>query len=128
MAALEKELRSDIAPSKVLPFNEFGIVAITRKRIKQSLERSLCTPCPYCQGASYVKSVQSVIYEILADARKRGAPKDPKKGVTLRVNPEVAQELKSQKNSYLQELEQILQANVLVSSDISLHRYHFNIQ
>ena len=39
MAALEEELKSDRAPSKVLQFNDFGLVAITRKRVKQSLER-----------------------------------------------------------------------------------------
>ena len=38
MAALEEELKHDRAPSKVLQFNDFGLVAITRKRVKQSLE------------------------------------------------------------------------------------------
>ncbi len=127
MAALEKELRIDIAPSKALPFNEFGLVAITRKRVKQSLERSLCSPCPYCKGASYVKSVQSVIYEILTNARKMVLSKEPKKDMTLRVNQEVARKLKSRDNNYLQELEQIFRANVLVRGDVSLHRDHFDI-
>ena len=127
MAALEKELRVDIAPSKALPFNEFGLVAITRKRVKQSLERSLCSPCPYCHGASYVKSVQSVIYEILTNAQKMAMSKEPKKDLTLRVNPEVARKLKSRDNNYLKELEQILRANVLVRADVSLHRDHFDI-
>ena len=127
MAALEKELRIDIAPSKALPFNEFGLVAITRKRVKQSLERSLCSPCPYCHGASYVKSVQSVIYEILTNAQKMAMSKEPKKDLTLRVNPEVARKLKSRDNNYLKELEQILRANVLVRADVSLHRDHFDI-
>ena len=127
MAALEKELRLDIAPSKALPFNEFGLVAITRKRVKQSLERSLCSPCPYCRGASYVKSVQSVIYEILTNAKKMALSKEPKKDLTLRVNPEVARKLKSRDNNYLRELEQILRANVLVRGDVSLHRDHFDI-
>ena len=127
MAALEKELRVDIAPSKALPFNEFGLVAITRKRVKQSLERSLCSPCPYCRGASYVKSVQSVIYEILTNAKKMALSKEPKNELTLRVNPEVARKLKLRDNNYLKELEQILRANVLVRGDVSLHRDHFDI-
>ena len=46
MQALEEALRSDRAPSKVLQFNDFGLVAITRKRVKQSLERTIGTPCP----------------------------------------------------------------------------------
>ena len=45
MQALEDELKSDRAPSKVLQFNDFGLVAITRKRVKQSLERTLSIQC-----------------------------------------------------------------------------------
>ena len=56
MQALEEAMRADRAPYKILQFNDFGLVAITRKRVKQSLERTLCTPCPYCEGAGYVKS------------------------------------------------------------------------
>ena len=48
MQALEEELRNDRAPSKTLQFNDFGLVAITRKRVKQSLERTIGAPCPYC--------------------------------------------------------------------------------
>ena len=50
MAALDAALRADRAPSKALPFNEFGLVCVTRKRTKQALERVLCQPCPYCSG------------------------------------------------------------------------------
>ena len=59
MQALEEAMRADRAPYKILQFNDFGLVAITRKRVKQSLERTLCSPCPYCEGAGYVKSVQT---------------------------------------------------------------------
>ncbi|HEY9232647.1 MAG TPA: Rne/Rng family ribonuclease, partial [Blastocatellia bacterium] len=56
MTALQQELAHDRAPSKILSINDFGLVAITRKRVKQSLERTLCSPCPYCTGAGMVKS------------------------------------------------------------------------
>jgi ribonuclease G len=51
MLALEDSMRADRAPYKILQFNDFGLVAITRKRVKQSLERTLCTACTYCEGA-----------------------------------------------------------------------------
>ena len=70
MQALEEAMRADRAPYKILQFNDFGLVAITRKRVKQSLERTLCSPCPYCEGAGYVKSVQTVVGEILQEAQK----------------------------------------------------------
>ena len=57
MQALEEAMRADRAPYKILQFNDFGLVAITRKRVKQSLERTLCSPCPHCDGGGYIKSV-----------------------------------------------------------------------
>ena len=89
MYALDDALRSDRAPSKVLSFNEFGLVAITRKRTKQALERVLCQPCPYCTGSGMVKSVPTICYEIQAEARKMAADLDSP-SLTLRVNPEIA--------------------------------------
>ena len=70
MMALEDSMRADRAPYKILQFNDFGLVAITRKRVKQSLERTLCAPCSYCEGAGYIKSVNTVIGEILQEAQK----------------------------------------------------------
>jgi ribonuclease G len=125
--ALDQELRLDRAPSKSLQFNEFGLVAITRKRVKQSLERTLCTPCPYCTGSGFVKSIESVIIEILNEAKKMAPKVRSRKDLSIRVNPEIARALKSRDNSYLQEIEEIFRANVMVRGDVSLHREHFDI-
>ena len=67
MQALQDALRNDKSPTKVLSFNDFGLVIMTRKRVKQSLERTLCSPCPYCQGAGFVKSPQTICYELLEE-------------------------------------------------------------
>ena len=125
--ALEQALQIDRAPTKSLKFNDFGLVAITRKRVKQSLERTLCDSCPTCNGSGRLKSVTTVIFEILEEAHKLAPDMDPQKDITLRVNPEVARTLKSQKNSYLQELETLLKSHVLVRSDGGLHRENFDI-
>ena len=125
MQSLEEAMRADRAPYKILQFNDFGLVAITRKRVKQSLERTLCLPCPYCEGSGYVKNVQTVIGEVLQEAQKiaRAVEGD----VTLRVNPEVAKVLKSSRNTYLQELEETLGRTVLVKSDPLLHQEKFDL-
>jgi ribonuclease G len=128
MVALDQELRTDSAPSKALQFNDFGLIAITRKRVKQSLERALCSPCPYCHGSGNVKSVQTVTHEILEEARKVATTiEERQKDMTLRVNPEIARFLKARDNTYLQEIEDTLRTHVLVRSDQSLHREHFDI-
>ncbi len=126
MQSLEEAMRSDRAPYKILQFNDFGLVAITRKRVKQSLERTLCTPCPYCEGAGYVKSPQTVVGEIMQEAQKVAKAIEGK-DVMLRVAPEVARLLKSNQNSYLQELEEILGRTVIVKSDVQLHQEKFDL-
>jgi ribonuclease G len=126
MLALEETMRSDKAPNKILQFNDFGLVAITRKRVKQSLERALCSPCPYCEASGYVKSVATVISEILAQAQKYAKVVDGKECV-LRVNPAIAHELQSTETKYLEEIEEILGRPVLVISDNLLHQEKFDL-
>jgi ribonuclease G len=128
MLALEDSMRADRAPYKILQFNDFGLVAITRKRVKQSLERTLCAPCSYCEGAGYIKSVGTVVSEILQEAQKMRKSLDTEhSNLVLRVNPEVAKVLKSNHNSYLQEIEEIVGKSVLVKSDALLHQTKFDL-
>jgi ribonuclease G len=127
MQTLEEAMRADRAPCKILQFNDFGLVAITRKRVKQSLERTLCSPCPYCEGAGYVKSVQTIIGEILTEAHKIAPALEGQKEAMLRVHPDVAKVLKSNSNRYLEELEGILKCPVLVTSDAGLHHEKFDL-
>ncbi len=126
MQALEEALRSDRAPSKVLQFNDFGLVAITRKRVKQSLERTIGTPCPYCESTGYVKSVNTVCNEIYVEMRKIAKQLDHT-DVMLRVNPEVAKTLKVAGGRWLNELEELTKKTVIVKSDPALHQEQFDI-
>ncbi len=126
MQALEEVMQADKAPYKILQFNDFGLVAITRKRVKQSLERTMCSPCPYCEGAGYVKSVTTIIGEILVEAQKIRKAID-RNDVLLRVHPEVAKVLKASDNRYLEELEEILGRPVLVKGDPTLHHEKFDL-
>jgi ribonuclease G len=126
MAALEEELKSDRAPSKVLQFNDFGLVAITRKRVKQSLERTLSTTCSVCAGTGMVKSPVTVCNDIYIEMRKMAKHLD-RGDVMLRVNPEVVKQLKSGTSKWLQEMEEMVGKTILVKSDPSLHPEQFDI-
>jgi ribonuclease G len=125
MAALEEELKSDRAPSKILQFNDFGLVAITRKRVKQSLERTLSTTCGVCAGTGMVKSPVTVCNDIYVEMRKMSKHLD-RGDVMLRVHPEVVKQLKSS-TKWLQEMEEIVGKTILVKSDPSLHPEQFDI-
>jgi ribonuclease G len=126
MQALEEALRADRAPSKVLQFNDFGLVAITRKRVKQSLERTIGSPCPYCEATGFVKNINTVCNEIYIEMRKITKQLDHS-DVMLRVNPEVAKALKNNNGRWLNELEELTKKTVIVKSDAALHQEQFDI-
>ncbi|MHB1936928.1 MAG: Rne/Rng family ribonuclease [Acidobacteriaceae bacterium] len=127
MVALEEALKSDRAPSKVLQFNDFGLVAITRKRVKQSLERTLSVPCSVCSGTGMVKGPLTVCNEIYVELRKMHRHID-RGDVMLRVNPEVVKQLKALNGRWLSEMEEMSGKTVIVKSDASLHPEQFDIQ
>jgi Rne/Rng family ribonuclease len=126
MAALEDALRADRAPSKMLRFNEFGLIAITRKRTKQALERTLCQPCPYCTGSGMVKSIPTLCYEIQTEARKM-APEMDSGSLTLRVHPEIAKALKTRESSLIEELERWTKKSAIIQADPTLHWEQYDI-
>jgi Rne/Rng family ribonuclease len=126
MQALEEELRNDRAPSKTLQFNDFGLVAITRKRVKQSLERTIGAPCPYCQSTGYVKSLTTICNEIYVEMRKIAKHLEHE-DVMLRVHPDVARELKSNNGRLLNEMEEMTKRTIIVKSDPAVHQEQFDI-
>jgi len=126
MQALEEALRNDRAPSKVLQFNDFGLVAITRKRVKQSLERTLGTPCTYCTGTGLIKSVATVCNEVYVEMRKMANHLE-RGDVIVRVNPEVGKALKANNARWLQEMEDLTGKTVIVKPDATLHQEQFDI-
>ncbi len=127
MAALEEALKQDRAPTKVLQFNDFGLVAITRKRVKQSLERTLSVPCPTCQATGMVKSPTTVCNEIYIELRKMRKHFE-NADVVVRVHPETVKALKANNASWLTEFEELIGKNILVKSDPALHPEQFDIQ
>ncbi len=126
MQALEEALRLDRAPSKVLQFNDFGLVAITRKRVKQSLERTIGSPCPYCQATGFVKAVNTICNEVYVEMRKISSHLEHS-DVMLRVNPEVAKALKANNAKLLNEMEELTKKTIIVKSDPALHQEQFDI-
>ena len=123
--ALQEALSSDKSPTKVLSFNDFGLIIMTRKRVKQSLERTMCAPCEYCEGAGWVKSPQTVCFEILEDARRLAKSVDDVRHTTLRVHPDVAKALRSTERVILEEIEAYL-GHVDITADKAIHQVQFD--
>lgn len=123
--ALQEALSYDKSPTKVLSFNDFGLIIMTRKRVKQSLERTMCSPCEYCEGAGWVKSATTVCYEILSEARRLAKHTEDVRQTTLRVHPDVAKALRSSERSVLDEIEAHL-GFIDVTADPHIHQAQYD--
>ncbi len=123
---VEKELRKDRSPSKALQVSDFGLVIVTRKRVKQSLERQLTEPCPYCSGSGLIKSSSTICYEILTEIRKI-APELDGQGVVLRVNPDIARALKEEESALFRDLQRAVGKPVTLKPDTHLHHEQFDV-
>jgi ribonuclease G len=126
LQAVEQELKKDRSPSKALAVSDFGLVIITRKRVKQSLERVLTEPCPYCSGSGVIKSSSTICYEILSEVKKIGADLNGHR-VLLRVNPDIARALKEEESEVLKDLRQWIGKDVTVKADVQLHHEQFDV-
>ena len=123
---VEKELRKDRSPSKAIQVSDFGLVIVTRKRVKQSLERQLTEPCPYCSGSGSIKSSSTICYEIMTELKKIGSELDGQ-GVIVRVNPDIARALKEEEPALLRDLQQSLGKAVTITPDVHLHHEQFDV-
>ena len=123
--ALQDALQSDKSPTKVLSFNDFGLIIMTRKRVKQSLERTMCAPCEYCEGAGWVKSPTTICYEILSEARRLSKQLDDVRQTTLRVHPDVAKALRSSEREVFEEIEAYL-TTIDLTADPSIHQEQYD--
>ena len=124
--AFEQEIRRDRSPSKAVQVSEFGLIITTRKRVKQSLERQLTDPCPYCSGSAVVKSTSTICSEILSELQKVSGDFNGHE-VQLRVNPDVARALKSEERGILREIERTLHRSVTLRPDAFLHHEQFDL-
>jgi ribonuclease G len=123
---VEQELRKDRAPSKAVQVSDFGLIIITRKRVKSSLERQLTEPCPYCSGTGTIKASATICYDILTEVKKVSSDLDGY-SLVLRVNPEIARALKDENRGVFRELETAVGRPVTVRPDEQLHHEQFDV-
>src|SRR5882762_7145405 len=122
---LENEIRKDRSKTKILQISEFGLIEMTRKRVRQSLERSLTQACPYCGGSGRIKSNTTISLEIWRELMKA---RDFHEGqdVIVRVNPIVYATLHAA-DPIFEELERSLGIHLVFKPDEALHHEQFDV-
>jgi ribonuclease G len=124
--ALETEIRKDRSKTKILQISEFGLIEMTRKRVRQSLERSLTQACPYCGGSGRIKSNATISIEIWRELMKL---RDLHEGqdVIVRVNPIVYGTFSNGSEPVFAEIESHLGIHLVFKPDDSLHHEQFDV-
>ncbi len=124
--ALTAELKKDRAKTQVLPMSEFGLIQLTRQRVKQSLERIMLQPCPYCTGTGRVKSVDTICIEILRAVRRLKGELNGN-GVVIRTSPSIATALQQSERTMLRKIRSEVEAPVSLVPDGHLHQEQFEV-
>ncbi|MFO7982627.1 MAG: Rne/Rng family ribonuclease [Desulfuromonadales bacterium] len=127
-AAFEETLKNDKSKTNILKISELGLVEMTRKRVRESIGRTLCEPCPYCDGKGYVKEATTVAYEIFRELRREmGSRQLPGRKVTLLVNPDVASLLYDEERGSIEEFEQEYNKQIVINPRTGFHREQYEV-
>ena len=124
--SLVEELKKDRAKTHVLPMSDFGLIQLTRQRVKQSLERIMLQSCPYCSGRGRVKSVDTICIEILREVRRLKEELNGN-GIVIRTSSSIATALQQSERTMLRQIRSEVQAPVSLLPDAQMHQEQFEV-
>ena len=124
---LQEAVKKDRARTNVLRLSELGLVEMTRKRTRDSLQALLCSPCPYCSGRGHVRGVESMAHELLRRLRREAMEHPGSTHMTLSVHPDVATYLCAEAPRSLEAIERAHDTKIVVKAVEGFHREHAEI-
>jgi ribonuclease G len=116
MQALEDRLAGDHAKTQIMEVSPLGLIEMTRKRTRDSLEHLMCETCPSCEGRGYVKSHETVCYEIYREVLRQYHQFDFQELMVL-ARPGVIERLLDEESAIIAELEEITQTPIRLQSE-----------
>jgi len=116
LQALSGRLAHDYAKTQIMDVSPLGLVEMTRKRNRESLEHMLCQPCPSCGGRGYVKSAETVCYEIFREIIRQHRQFDVQELLVL-ARPEVIERLLDEESTSVAELEELTGSPIKLQSE-----------
>lgn len=124
-AAFNDAMKRDRAKNTIFNISELGLIQMTRKRVRESIGRILCEPCPYCEGKGFVKSPQTLCYEIFRKITKLAAQGSEK--VIVTANPSVAELLSDEERLGIEEIENKYGIKIIIKESTTLHQENYEI-
>jgi len=123
--AFTEAMKKDRAKNTIFHISELGLIQMTRKRVRESLGRTLSTTCPYCEGKGFVKSPETLCYEILRTIKKlarHGAKK-----IIMTTHPIVAEMLSDEEMLGIEDVESQYGVKVIIRADTKMHQENYEV-
>ncbi|MGL5364432.1 MAG: ribonuclease G [Plesiomonas shigelloides] len=124
--SLEQALGKDRVKTNINGFTQLGLVEMTRKRTRESLEHVVCGECPTCQGRGTVKTVESVCYEILREIVRVHHAYDADQFLVY-ASAAVADALRGEESHALAELELFIGKQVKIQTEPLYQQEQFDV-
>ena len=113
---LVEGLREDKARMEVGKINRFGVLVMTRQRLRPSIHQTTHVPCPHCQGTGQVKSIEALLLSVMRRMKAILSRGDVKE-LRVKLAPAIAMPVLNQKRRELQELEDMFGSSLVILSD-----------
>ncbi|HCK82504.1 MAG TPA: ribonuclease G [Candidatus Competibacter sp.] len=126
LKALEKHLEKDRAKSHISQVSPLGLVEMTRKRTRESLEQILCEPCPLCDGRGSIKTAETVCYEIFRELLRETRQYSPRQFVVLAA-PEVVDAMLDQESHSVAQLEAFIGIPIKFQAEALYTREQYDV-
>jgi ribonuclease G len=124
--ALEKALAADHARNQITEVSTLGLVEMTRKRTRESLEHVLCRACPTCEGRGSVKTAETVCYEIFREILRQSRQFEFQELLVL-AHPEVLEMIVDEESASLAELEEATGRPIRLQAENLYAQDHFDV-
>jgi len=123
--AFREALKRDKAKNTIYNISELGLIQMTRKRVRESLGRTLCNTCPYCEGKGFVLSPRTICFEIFRKIEKMTITHGA--SVLITAHPYVAELLSDEESYAVEEIEKTRGIEVIIKEDAQLHQENYTI-
>ncbi|MBL7048485.1 MAG: Rne/Rng family ribonuclease [Nitrospira sp.] len=125
-SVFQEAMSKDRAKCTILEVSELGLIQMTRKRVRESLERVLCEQCAYCDGKGFVKSATTVCFEIFMELRRIGISRSNCK-IMITAHPQVADLIYDDEREGIENIEREHGFKVIIKADKSFHQEYYEV-
>jgi ribonuclease G len=123
--AFSEAMKRDRAKNTISHISELGLIQMTRKRVRESLGRTLCETCPYCEGKGFVKSPKTLCYEIFRKVTRLA--KHGGERIIVTAHPSVADLLSDEERTGIEEIENRYNTKVTIKESRSFHQENYEV-